>query len=154
MGVELTPKGTRGRRIPKVPTPVMRLVQTLLTSRVRRSGGSMLELTTTGAKSGRKHTVPLSYFGDGRDAWLVVASLGGSVQHPAWYFNMAKNPDKIWVTIKGRKRRVQAESLKGAERAAAWGRIVAVAPVYKGYQEQTDREIPVVRLTPAPETSA
>jgi hypothetical protein len=29
-----------------------------------------------------------------------------------------------------------------------------VAPIYKGYQEQTDREIPVVRLTPAPETPA
>ena len=98
--------------------------------------------------------MPLSYFADGKDAWLVVASLGGAAQHPAWYFNMAKNPDQIWVTIKGRKRRVRAELLKGAERAAAWQRITAVAPNYKGYQEQTDREIPVVRLTPAPETPA
>jgi deazaflavin-dependent oxidoreductase (nitroreductase family) len=154
MGVELTPKGARGRRIPKVPKPVLRLAQALLTAQVRRSGGSMLELTTTGAKTGRAHTVPLSYFAAGKDAWLVVASFGGAIQHPAWYINMAKNPDQIWVTIKGRKRRAQAESLKGAERAAAWQRIVAVAPVYKGYQEQTDREIPVVRLTPAPETPA
>jgi hypothetical protein len=44
---------------------------------------------------------------------------------------------------------VVAESLKGSEREAALGRVAAVAPRYAAYQKKTDREIPVVRLTPA-----
>jgi hypothetical protein len=48
---------------------------------------------------------------------------------------------------------VQAESLRGEERAAAWQRITAVASNYADYQAKTDREIPVIRLRPAPEAS-
>jgi deazaflavin-dependent oxidoreductase (nitroreductase family) len=106
----------------------------------------LLDLTTRGAKSGQLRTVPLRYFPDGPDAWLIVASLGGAAQHPAWYFNLAKNPDAVWITLKGRKVRVTPESLKGADRTAAWQRIVSEAPGYGAYQEQTDREIPVIRL--------
>jgi hypothetical protein len=42
--------------------------------------------------------------------------------------------------------KVQPESLKGAERAEAWQRVVALSPGYAKYQENTDREIPIVRL--------
>jgi deazaflavin-dependent oxidoreductase (nitroreductase family) len=116
----------------------------------RLRGRPLLDLTTRGAKSGQLRTVPLRRLPDGPDAWLVVASFGGAAQHPAWYFNMAKNPDQVWITIGGRRVRVIPESLKGAERATAWQRIVAEAPGYGTYQEQTDREIPVVRLRAAP----
>ena len=79
----------------------------------------------------------------------MVASFGGTPKHPAWYVNMARNPDRIRVTLDGRTIRVRAESLAGAERAEAWNAIVAAAPGYAPYQSQTDREIPIVRLTPA-----
>lgn len=36
------------------------------------------------------------------------------------------------------------------ERDRAWARIVALAPGYGKYEQQTDREIPVVRLTLRP----
>jgi hypothetical protein len=62
---------------------------------------------------------------------------------------MAKHPDQVWIEVNGRKIRVRAESLKGSERERIWQRIVAVAPQYAHYQQQTDREIPVVRLTAA-----
>jgi len=154
MAVELTPGGTRGRQIPKMPRPLMRVLQVFLSLRVRLRGGRVFELTTVGAKSGQPHAVPLSWFPDGPHAWLVVASYGGAPRHPAWYVNMAHHPDQVWITIQGRQVRVQAESLHGAARTTAWQRIVAQAPGYRAYQEQTDREIPVIRLTPAPPESA
>ena len=43
--------------------------------------------------------------------------------------------------------RVRPESLKGAEREDRWRWITARARQFAGYQSDTDREIPVVRLT-------
>src|SRR5687767_128135 len=97
----------------------------------------------------------LGYFPDvagnasGGDSWLVVASAGGAARHPAWYVNLAKNPDKVLVEIgtqQGRVRRARPESLKGEERERAWQEVVRLSPSYAKYQEQTDRAIPIVRL--------
>ena len=60
---------------------------------------------------------------------------------------MARNPDKVWITLDGHKIPVKPESLKGAEREAACKQIVTEAPNYGEYQIKTDCEIPVVRLT-------
>src|SRR5712692_1546176 len=51
--------------------------------------------------------------------------------------------------VGNRKLKVVPDSLKGSERESAYARVVAVAPRYAGYLKKTDREIPVVRLTPA-----
>jgi deazaflavin-dependent oxidoreductase (nitroreductase family) len=154
MAVELTPKGTRGANLSRLPRPLLEVGLAVFYLFIRLQGTRLLALTTVGAKSGRPHTVPLSWFRDGADAWLVVASYGGTARHPAWYVNMARNPDQVWITIGKRKLRVQPESLKGAEREEAWRRIGMVAPIYHRYQEKTDREIPVVRLRRAPDTPA
>ena len=150
MPVDLTPKGTHGTNM-KMPRPMWKVIQGILSLMTRLRGGRLLSLITVGAKSGRTHTVPLGWFPDAApetNAWLIVASYGGAARHPAWYVNMAKNPDKVWIEVDNRKVKVTGESLKGAEREAAWRRIVAVAPNYNTYQEKTDREIPVVRLRP------
>ena len=106
-------------------------------------------LTTVGAKTGQERTHVLGGFADGGDAWLIVASKGGAATHPAWFINIARNPEKVWLEVGNRKFRARAESLQGAEREAAYTRVVAVAPQYGGYLKKTDREIPVIRLTPA-----
>ncbi len=106
-------------------------------------------LTTVGARTGTERTHVLGGFPDGEDAWLVMASKGGAPTHPAWFINLAKSPDKIWLEIGNRKLRVVAHSLRGKEREQALARIAAVAPRYATYQKKTDREIPIVRLTPA-----
>ena len=41
----------------------------------------------------------------------------------------------------------QAEILADGERKAMWERINAEAPWYAGYQQRTNREIPLIRLT-------
>lgn len=151
MPVELTPNGTRGTAMPRLPKPLMALIMPLANLYLRAKGMKLLRLTTVGARSGREHSVDLTYFPDGANAWLLVASAGGSPKHPAWYVNMARNPDKIWVTLNGRKVPVRAESLTGDSRAAAWRRITAEQPIYAGYEQKTDRTIPVVRITPAPD---
>lgn len=106
-------------------------------------------LTTVGAKSGRERTHILGGFADGDEAWLIVASKGGSPTHPAWFINLASNPDKVWLEVGNRKFKARVDSLQGPEREAALARVAKVAPRYGEYQHKTDREIPVIRLTPA-----
>ena len=158
MSVEVTPGGTRGFRPPKMPGPLVaaftglgRLAYRLMGDRMRVQGRPLLILETVGARSGRSRSAILGWFPDvsdpARESWLVVASYGGAARHPAWYLNLARNPDKVWVQVGDRKVKVRAESLKGAERVQAWERVVQLAPGYARYQEKTDREIPIVRLS-------
>ena len=92
-------------------------------------------------------TTPLGGFADGEGAWLVAATLGGAARHPAWFLNMAKHPDEIWLEVGSERFKVRGESLEGQERVDALARIAKVSPRYGNYQEKTDREIPIVRLT-------
>lgn len=77
-------------------------------------GFPVVLLTTKGAKSGLERTCSLGGFADGDEAWLVVASNMGSANHPAWFMNMVKNPDDIWLEVGKRKLKVRGESHKGA----------------------------------------
>jgi deazaflavin-dependent oxidoreductase (nitroreductase family) len=114
-------------------------------------GMTLLYLTTVGAKSGIEREIPLAYFQDPDDvnAWLIVASLGGAANNPAWYHNIAANPDRVRIQVNGQGHRVVAEQLEGERRARAWRQITADQQRYADYQEKTDRQIPVLRLTPA-----
>jgi deazaflavin-dependent oxidoreductase (nitroreductase family) len=108
----------------------------------------LLYITTVGARSGRQRTNPVARFEDGQGGWYVVASAGGAAQHPAWYHNVAAHPDQVWVQFGETKRRVKIEQLSGDERSEAWEQVVARAPNFGPYPQKTDREIPVLRLTP------
>jgi deazaflavin-dependent oxidoreductase (nitroreductase family) len=116
--------------------------------KMRVLGQPVLILTTIGALSGRPRSVPLLWFPDEADGWLVIGSFGGAADHPAWYVNLARNPEQVWIEVEGRKLRVQPELLSSGERAATWERITSIAARYAEYQDKTDREIPVVRLRP------
>jgi deazaflavin-dependent oxidoreductase (nitroreductase family) len=106
-------------------------------------------LTTIGVKTGRERTHVLGGFADGDDAWLIIASKGGAATHPAWFINLAKQPDKLWLEVGNRKLRVRPRELEGVEREAAYAKVAAIAAQYGKYPKSTDREIPVIRLTPA-----
>jgi deazaflavin-dependent oxidoreductase (nitroreductase family) len=150
MAIEITPEGTRGKSFPR--GPVVRFFVGLNTALYRllrgRGMARMLLLTTVGSRTGAERTVPLAYFADGPDAWLIIASAGGDAKHPAWYRNLAANPDRVRIEVGGRTVAVRGESLKGAEREERWNRITEKAKNFAGYQRSTDREIPLVRLTP------
>ncbi|MCD7437370.1 nitroreductase family deazaflavin-dependent oxidoreductase [Streptomyces lincolnensis] len=111
-------------------------------------GMEVLILHTVGRRSGQARQTPVAWFADGEDAWLVVAS-GGTTRHPDWHLNLLACPDRASVELPGRPAvPVTPRVLDGAERERAWRRIVAAQPRYEKYQRKTDREYPVVRLTP------
>jgi deazaflavin-dependent oxidoreductase (nitroreductase family) len=104
----------------------------------------MLLLDHVGAKSGRKRTSPLGYFTDGDDP-VIVASKGGHPRHPAWYHNLMANPDTT-IQLGTEKREVHARPANPDERARLWPKAVETYRGYGGYQERTDRVIPLVIL--------
>jgi deazaflavin-dependent oxidoreductase (nitroreductase family) len=153
MSFQTTPGGTRGARVPP-SNAVTRALNRVAMSWHRRSGDKfqgmdLLYLTTAGAKTGQKRQSTVARFADGDDAWLVVASAGGSAHHPAWYHNIAAHPDQVWIDFGGRHIRVTPTQLEGDARAQAWQRITQLQPRYASYVQKTDREIPVIRLSRA-----
>ena len=158
MSIRVNPRGSRGARVP-TRGPLAKLFKLVGQQQIRsyrRSGDKRLSkrmgfpvvlLTTRGAKSGQMRTTPVGGFPDGENAWLVVASLAGAARHPAWFLKMAAHPNDISLEVGHDRFSVRANSLEGEERDEALARVAAIAPRYGKYQQKTDREIPIVRLT-------
>jgi deazaflavin-dependent oxidoreductase (nitroreductase family) len=137
-------------------TVAVRIMSTVNTALFRLSGGRIGNrflrgapvclVTTTGAKSGVVRTTPLIYLADGEDV-VLVASKGGMSHHPAWYHNLVAHPD-AQVQIGSRVRDLVARRASDAEKAALWPRLLAIYPDYDDYQARTERNIPVMILSP------
>lgn len=106
-----------------------------------------LLLTTVGRKSGRELTMPL-IFGLQGPNYVVVASKGGAPAHPAWYLNLESNPS-VRVQVKAEKFAARAHTANATQRAQLWPKMVQIYAPYELYQTKTERQIPVVILTPA-----
>jgi len=112
----------------------------------RAAGMPVIELTTIGRKSGEPRTCLLTSPLQIGDTYAIVASRGGDDHHPAWFLNLQANPE-VQVKIGGKSVETRrARVLTSEERAEVWPRITADYTNYAGYQEKTDREIPVVYL--------
>jgi deazaflavin-dependent oxidoreductase (nitroreductase family) len=75
-----------------------------------------------------------------------VASNGGADRHPLWYLNLRDEPD-VWLRVGTQRFPARAETLKPDEKARVWPHLLDMFSPYAGYQQRTEREIPVVRLT-------
>ena len=104
----------------------------------------LLLLTTTGARTGQRRAVPLTYLPDG-DRYIVTAGNAGSDRHPAWYYNLAAHPD-VTVEVGTEAFKAVAVVADEAERGALYEQFAATYPQADGYQAQTTRQIPVVIL--------
>jgi deazaflavin-dependent oxidoreductase (nitroreductase family) len=112
-------------------------------------GARLLLLTTTGARSGAPHTVPLGYLPDGGEQVLVIGSAGGSPRHPAWFHNLVAFPDVVvedGVFVSD----ALAVVLEGADRDRAFARAVESDPGWAAYEERSGRVLPVVALRTVP----
>lgn len=111
-------------------------------------GMPVLELTTTGRKSGKSRSVMLTSPLSDNGNMVIVASRGGDDVHPAWYLNLQADP-KAEVAVKGPRQPMTARIAAPEERARMWPPIAGKYQNYAGYQKKTDREIPLVVLEPA-----
>jgi deazaflavin-dependent oxidoreductase (nitroreductase family) len=111
-------------------------------------GMPVLLLTTTGRRSGKQRTTPLTFLRDATDL-VVIASNGGSDRTPDWCLNLQHNPRAV-VQIGAEKLAVSARTASAAERERLWVEITAAYSGYARYQARTAREIPVLLLSPLP----
>jgi len=111
-------------------------------------GGNRLGLlTTVGRRSGRPRTVPVTTFPQEDGALVIVASNSGQDRPPAWYGNLQANP-QVHLQLGAEVKPMLARTATAQEKAEIWPRIVAHAKNFAGYEKKTNRDIPVVILTP------
>ena len=113
----------------------------------RALGMPVLELTTTGRRSGKERSTMLTAPIVEGGRLVLVASFGGDDRDPAWYRNLRANPN-VRVTTLGATRDMIARVAIDEEKAGLWPAIVAKYPGYASYQRRTTRPIPVVILEP------
>src|SRR4051794_26609051 len=149
----LTPEDGRPVRLRPAAIRLMGLSHRSL---YRLSGGRLLDrvagmpvllLTTTGRRSGRARTTPLTYFEVG-DERAIVGSNGGEDSPPRWLLNLEADPHAT-ITIGRQSLAVTARLASKEERARLWPLIIATPPGYADYERRTARPIPVVLLAPA-----
>jgi deazaflavin-dependent oxidoreductase (nitroreductase family) len=104
-------------------------------------------VTTRGAKSGKVRKVPLMRV-EHEGEYAAVASMGGAVKNPVWYYNLVADPE-VEVRDGTVVQAMTAREVTGDDKAIWWQRCVAAFPDYADYQAKTEREIPVFVLTPS-----
>jgi len=140
----------------KIPKGLGKFVVSIHRGVYRLSGGrigssargiTIALLSTVGAKSGKKRTMPLTAL-EHKAGWAVIASFAGHDEHPGWYHNLIARPEAT-LQIGSTVHSVRARVLEGTERTEVWDRAVEVNDDYAKYQRVTDRIIPVVALEPS-----
>lgn len=110
------------------------------------AGMPVLELTTIGRRSGRSHPVMLTSPHQEGDQIVVVASKGGEDTRPAWFLDLRENPQVV-VDMQGTPDRpMTARVASPEERERIWPIVAGRYANCVGYQEKTDRGIPLVIL--------
>jgi deazaflavin-dependent oxidoreductase (nitroreductase family) len=111
------------------------------------SGLPIIELTATGAKSGKRRTLPLTGLPDG-DKYVLIASNFGQAHHPGWYYNLKANPDCI-VKKNGQEGKFIAREAGEQESVYYFDMAVSYYVGYMAYKQRArHRRIPVMVLEP------
>ncbi|MFC9918968.1 nitroreductase family deazaflavin-dependent oxidoreductase [Agromyces binzhouensis] len=111
-----------------------------------------LVLHTVGARSGAPRDVHLMYTPDGHGRAIVAGTSFARDRHPGWTYNLMANPDAS-ITVRDRTFRVRATRVPAAERDAAWARIEAQWPGYRGYERDSGRVVRLFVLRPVAEAA-
>jgi F420H(2)-dependent quinone reductase len=105
-----------------------------------------LLLDHVGAKSGKRRTTPLVFARDGGDV-ILIASKGGYPKSPGWFHNLVANPDTT-IQIGSKRMPVHARVATPEEYDRLWKLAVDVYGGYEDYRRRTERQIPLVVLSP------
>jgi deazaflavin-dependent oxidoreductase (nitroreductase family) len=131
-----------------IDRPVYRLTGGRQTFASLLSGLPVVMLTTTGARTGVRRTVPV--LGLPIDGTLaVIASNFGQRRHPAWYHNLQARPEGS-VAVDGHSRRFRAVEVDGELRDRIWQEGLRVYPGWSQYERRAShRQIAVFVLEAA-----
>ena len=83
------------------------------------------------------------------DDYAVAATKGGAPTNPDWYHNLKAHP-RVRIELGAEQVVVDAVEVTGPERDALYRRLAQMRPAFAGYETQTDRVIPMFRLTRLP----
>lgn len=103
----------------------------------------ILELVTTGNKSGKPRSILISYVDTPTGPALAGTNVG-SDSDPAWIRNLRAQP-RARVRKAGEWSEVRARFLEGSEWEQVWSHFTRHSG-YAGYREMTHRSIPIVVL--------
>jgi deazaflavin-dependent oxidoreductase (nitroreductase family) len=109
-------------------------------------GSPLLLLHHSGAKSGKSRVNPLAYLSDG-GRYVVFASKGGAPTNPDWYHNLKAHPN-MTIEVGTDTIDVVASEATGEERERLFGIQAERVPQFGEYQQDIERLIPVMVLTP------
>jgi deazaflavin-dependent oxidoreductase (nitroreductase family) len=113
---------------------------------LRDTGDPIVVITSVGAKSGNLRKNPVMRVE--RDGiYVAIASKGGADDQPEWYYNFVAHPE-VELQDGAVRKTYRAELVEGAEREDLWALAVDTWATYASYQEKTERQIPVFKLTP------
>jgi len=107
-------------------------------------GGTLLLLTTIGAKSGQPRVSPLGFVRDG-DRMVVAASMLGAPKHPDWYHNLVAHP-RVTIELGTETFEATATTAEGAERERLVALFGGENSILSEHQAKTTRQIPLVIL--------
>ena len=111
------------------------------------TGLPVVTLTSTGAKSGKRRSVPLVGFPDGGKL-MFVASNWGQKTNPSWYYNLRANPEAT-ISIAGEDKKVIIHEAAGSERERYWRQAVDTHAGYAAYEQRANgRYIPIMVAEP------
>lgn len=133
--------------LPSVDRTLLRLTGNRYSLTSLLTGLPIITLTTTGARSGQRRSVPLVALEEG-DRLILIASNFGQTRQPAWYYNLRANPEAL-VTLRGEQRWYVAREATTAERQRYWSQAIALYAGYAAYETRAqNRVIPILVLTP------
>ncbi|MGB8213707.1 MAG: nitroreductase family deazaflavin-dependent oxidoreductase [Anaerolineales bacterium] len=129
-----------------IDMPISRLTKGVFVPSAYWNIMPIIYLTTTGAKSGLPHSIPVLCISDGENL-ILVGSNWGNPKNPSWAYNLRMHPQtqvRKGKTVKG----FTARELHGDERAAYWQKAVAFYPPYVSYEQHSSRSLPIFLLEP------
>ena len=111
------------------------------------AGWTIIQLTTTGAKTGQQRTMPLLAGIEGGKIALIASSFGRE-RNPGWYYNLKAHPE-CKVVYKGISLAYVACEVNGEEYDKYWNLVSSNYVGYEKYRRRAaHRRIPVMLLEP------
>ena len=112
----------------------------------RKAGGlPILELVTTGRKSGEARQILITYF-DHEGSPVLIGTNAGRDSDPAWVLNLRADPNGR-ARWDGTWRNVTAREVTGPEHRHVWEAAIRANSAHADYAESLARSIPIVVLT-------